>query len=124
MTALLKKCPIITNRVVEPDEDQIIKYKALVQTKGHELLGVKFDWRQQTLEQYRDTDGVGTKFHFISAIHSLYHVEDVDSSLMYLYDLLEPGGIMISILLSGKQTSLCCKKNQRINDLALWPLQT
>ncbi|XP_071785129.1 histamine N-methyltransferase-like [Asterias amurensis] len=98
LTALLKKYPIITNRVVEPDEGQIMKYKALVQTKGHELQGVKFDWRQQTLEQHRDSDGLGTKFHFISAIHSLYNVEDIDSSLMYLYDLLEPGGIMISIL--------------------------
>ena len=102
MTALLKKCPIITNRVVEPDEDQITKYKAFVQTKGHELQGVKFDWRQQTLEQYRDTDGVGTKFHFISAIHSLYHVGDVESSLMYMYDLLEPGGKLLVIIMSGK----------------------
>ncbi|XP_071785931.1 histamine N-methyltransferase-like [Asterias amurensis] len=118
LTALLKKYPIITNRVVEPDKDQIIKYKALVQSKGHELQGVKFDWRQQTLEQYSDTDGVGTKFHLISAIHSLYHVEDVDSSLMYLYDLLEPGGIMISILLSDlcgmwkfwSRTSDLCKR--------------
>ena len=101
LTALLKNYPIITNRVVEPDEDQITKYKALVQTKGHELQGVKFDWRQQTLEQYRDTDGVGTKFHFISTIHSMYHVEDVDSSLMYLYDLLEPGGKLLVIILSG-----------------------
>ncbi|XP_071785356.1 histamine N-methyltransferase-like [Asterias amurensis] len=118
LTALLKKYPIITNRVVEPDEDQIIKYKALVQTKGHELQGVKFDWRQQTLEQYRDTDGVGTKFHFISAIHSLYDVEDIDSSLMYLYDLLEPGGILISMLISDlcgmwkfwSRTSDLCKR--------------
>ncbi|XP_033626769.1 histamine N-methyltransferase-like [Asterias rubens] len=102
LTALLKKYPIITNRVVEPAEDQIIKYKALVQSKGHELQGVKFDWRQQTLEQYRDTDGVGTKFHFISTIHSMYHVEDVDSSLMYLYDLLEPGGKLLVIILSDQ----------------------
>ncbi|XP_033625518.1 histamine N-methyltransferase-like [Asterias rubens] len=104
LTALLKKFPIITNRVVEPAEDQINKYKALVQSKGHELQGVKFDWRQQTLEQYRDTDGIGTKFHFISAIHSLYHVGDVESSLMYMYDLLEPGGKLLVIIMSDESS--------------------
>ncbi len=98
---LLRGYPRINNRVVEPAKDQMIKYKALAQSKGHELQGVKFDWRQQTLEQYRDIDGNGTKFHFISSIDSMYDVSNVDSSLMYMYDLLEPGGKLIVVISSG-----------------------
>ncbi len=98
---LLRGYPRINNRVLEPAEDQMMKYKAMAQSKRHELQGVKFDWRQQTLEQYRDTDGDGTKFHFISSIDSLYYVGDLDSSLMYLYDLLEPGGKLIVVITSG-----------------------
>ncbi|XP_071785311.1 histamine N-methyltransferase-like [Asterias amurensis] len=100
LSMLLQKYPRITNRVVEPAVDQIVQYKALVQSKGHELQGVNFDWRQQTLDQYREADRDGAKFHFINAVHSMYYAEDVDSSLMYLYDLLEPGGKLLIITIS------------------------
>ena len=100
LTKLLQRYPRINNRVVEPAEDQIVQYKALAQSRAHELRGVSFDWRQQTIQQYEEA-GDATKFHFISAIHSIYYVDDVDSSLMYLYDRLEPGGIMLVIIISG-----------------------
>ncbi|XP_071790298.1 histamine N-methyltransferase-like [Asterias amurensis] len=100
LAMLLQKYPRITNRVVEPAVDQIVQYKALVQSKGRELQGVNFDWRQQTLDQHREAATDGAKFHFINAVHSMYYAEDVDSSLMYLYDLLEPGGKLLIITIS------------------------
>ena len=84
LTKLLQRYPRINNRVVEPAEDQIVQYKALAQSRAHELRGVSFDWRQQTIQQYEEA-GDATKFNFISAIHSIYYVDDVDSSLMYLF---------------------------------------
>ena len=102
LAMLLQKYPRITNCVVEPAVDQIVQYKALVQSKGRELQGVNFDWRQQTMDQYREADSDGAKFHFINAVHSMYYVEDLDSSLTYMYDLLEPGGKLLIITISGK----------------------
>ena len=100
LTKLMQRYPRINNCVVEPAEDQIVQYKALAQSRAHELQGVSFDWRQQTTDQFTEA-GDATKFHFISAIHSIYYVDDVDSSLMYLYDRLEPGGTMLVITVSG-----------------------
>ena len=97
---LLQQFPRINNRVVEPAPDQLVQYKALVQSKAHELHGVSCDWRQQTIEEYEQAGDL-TKFHFISAVHSIYYVDDVEGSLMYLYNHLEPGGIMLVIIISG-----------------------
>ncbi|XP_022080286.1 histamine N-methyltransferase-like [Acanthaster planci] len=96
---LLQRFPRINNRVVEPDQEELKKYKALVQSKARELRGVTCDWREQTIEQYQKA-GELKKFHFISTIHCLYHVDDLDSSLTYLYDCLERGGVMLVSLSS------------------------
>ena len=101
LTKLLQRFSFINNRVVEPAQDQVVMYKALVQAKAHQLQGVVCDWRQQTIEQYEKA-GDATKFHFISAVHSIYHVENVDSSLMYMYDHLEVGGVMLVMTIAGK----------------------
>ena len=100
---LLPSFPLINNRVVEPAEVAIRKYKALVQSRAHELQGVNFDWRQETLDHYRKEVDAGdtTKFHFVHACQCLYHVEDLDASLTYLYDCVEPGGAMLVSLLTG-----------------------
>ncbi|XP_038068304.1 histamine N-methyltransferase-like [Patiria miniata] len=94
---LKKRFPLINNRVVEPSLKMLVQYKAFAQAKAHQLHGVKFDFRQQTIEQYQEA-GDGTKFHFISAVHSMYYVDNFDSSVMYLYDLLIPGGALLVIL--------------------------
>ena len=100
LIALLQQFSRINNRVVEPAPDQLVQYKALVQSKAQELHGVSCDWRQQTIEEYEKAGDL-TQLHFISAVHSLYYVDDADSSLMHLYSRLEPGGIMLVIIISG-----------------------
>ena len=91
----------ISVRVVEPLEEQLVKYKGLVKSKARELQGVHFDWRQQTLEQYEKA-GDQTTFHLMSAVHSVYYLEDLQSSLMYLYNHLTPGGMMVLVINAGK----------------------
>ncbi|XP_038068314.1 histamine N-methyltransferase A-like [Patiria miniata] len=99
LTKLLRRFPLINNRVVEPAMDQLVKYKALAQSKANDLHGVTCDWRQQTIAQYEKA-GDSKKFHFISSIHSIYYVGDVDRCMMYLYDRLEPGGVLLVITYS------------------------
>ncbi|XP_038068305.1 histamine N-methyltransferase A-like [Patiria miniata] len=99
LTKLLRRFPLINNRVVEPAMDQLVKYKALAQSKAHDLHGVICDWRQQTIDQYEKA-GDSRQFHFISSIHSIYYADDVYRSLMYLYDRLEPGGILLVVTVS------------------------
>ncbi|XP_038056921.1 histamine N-methyltransferase-like [Patiria miniata] len=101
LTKLLQRFPLINNRVVEPAEGQIAMYKALVQSKAHELHGVNCDWRRQTIDQYEKAGDL-TKFHFVHAVQSLYYVEDPDRSLMYLYNLVEPGGVLLVTINSEK----------------------
>ncbi|XP_038068249.1 histamine N-methyltransferase-like isoform X2 [Patiria miniata] len=95
---LLKQFSRINNRVVEPLAEFLDLYKSLVSSKAHQLHGVECDWRQQTIGQYQKA-GDSSKFHFISAVHSIYYIAgDVDSGLMDLYNRLEPGGVMLVIL--------------------------
>ncbi|XP_038075167.1 histamine N-methyltransferase-like [Patiria miniata] len=96
---LKRRFPRINNRVVEPSRELLGKYKSLAQSKAHELQGVECDFRQQTLEQYEKA-GDATKFHFISAVHCMYHLDDYDSSLEYLYNCLIPGGAILVIHMS------------------------
>ncbi|XP_066275896.1 histamine N-methyltransferase-like [Branchiostoma lanceolatum] len=69
----------VYSRVVEPSKDMIKQYKELVRVDTS-LSAVKFDWRQQTAEEYFQTKG-DTKFHLIHAVHVLYHVEDIHATL-------------------------------------------
>ena len=100
LAKLLQRFPRINNRVVDPLQEHLVQYKALVQSKSDELQGVSFDWRQQTIEDYEKAGDL-TKFHFISAIDVMYHVVDLDSSLTYLYNRLEPGGVLLVVITSG-----------------------
>ncbi|XP_038066471.1 histamine N-methyltransferase-like [Patiria miniata] len=99
LNMLSKRFPRINKCVVEPNPRFLDQYKARAQSEVHELQGLYYEWRQQTIQQYEKA-GDSAKFHFISAIHSIYYVDE--SSLMYLYDRLEPGGIMLVVLRSDK----------------------
>ena len=103
---LLRRFQRITNLAIEPLEGLSVQYQALIQAKVQVLQGVKFDLRQQTIEQYEKA-GDSTKFHFISAVHSVYYLNDVDKSLMFLYNRLEGGGLILLIILSGGSNLIC-----------------
>ncbi|XP_035672629.1 histamine N-methyltransferase-like [Branchiostoma floridae] len=97
---LLQRHSSVYNRVVEPSGEMIGRYKALVR-EDTSLGAVRFDWRQQTAEEYFQTKD-DTKFHLIHAVHVLYHVEDLDATLRNMWGQLEDGGYMFVTMQSGK----------------------
>ena len=100
LVKLLQHFPRITNRVVEPVDEQHVKYRALIESQASELQGVNFEWRHQTIEQYEKA-GDSTKFHFIIAMHVLYYLDNLEDSLVYLFSILEPGGVIMVVIVSG-----------------------
>ncbi|XP_070553905.1 histamine N-methyltransferase-like [Ptychodera flava] len=100
MSHLRKLFPSIQNVAVEPTTDHVEKYQSLFRAKQHLLEGVETEWREQTLEGFKKSVGSSVSYHFISAIHSLYYVDDYRASLRYLYDMLEDGGVMLIVVVS------------------------
>ena len=94
----------MTCTAIEPSSEGRIMEDALKTTE--ETKDVKFSWRQEKLEDYRKGCHGYTKFHVISAINSLYYVDDLESDLSYLLSSVEPGGFLIVVLDSGQLLSL------------------
>ncbi|XP_078686990.1 histamine N-methyltransferase-like [Branchiostoma floridae x Branchiostoma belcheri] len=95
---LLRRHNSVYNRVVEPSEDMIGRYKTLVREDAC-LGAVKFDWRQQTAEEYFTTKD-DTKYHLINAIHVLYYVENLHATLRHMWEQLADGGYLFVAMLS------------------------
>ena len=107
LKSLLQKFPRIRHHVIEPSEYLLNKYKRHVSAQNILPEKVNFHWNLETLQKFRDRrekDENKTKFHFISALNSLYYVDDLGTWLDYLYDdVLEDGGILMVILTSGRK---------------------
>ncbi|XP_066280271.1 histamine N-methyltransferase B-like isoform X2 [Branchiostoma lanceolatum] len=97
---LLQRHNSVYNRVVEPSKDMLGRYKALVR-EDTSLGAVKFDWRQQTAEEYFKTKE-DTKFHLVHAVHVLYDVEEHDVTLRKMWEQLSDGGYMYVAMQSDK----------------------
>ncbi|XP_066280275.1 histamine N-methyltransferase-like [Branchiostoma lanceolatum] len=97
---LLQRHSSVFNRVVEPSGEMIEKYKTLVR-EDTSLSAVKYDWRQQTTEEYFQTKE-NTKFHLIHAINVLYYVEDPVATLRNMWEQLADGGCMLVTMESEK----------------------
>ncbi|XP_072044375.1 histamine N-methyltransferase-like [Amphiura filiformis] len=66
---------------------------------------VIYDWREETLEEYMEgvkESGTVVKYHFISAIHSLFYMTNPEETLGFLYDQLEDNGILLIVMASEK----------------------
>ncbi|XP_072024614.1 histamine N-methyltransferase B-like [Amphiura filiformis] len=106
MCKLRNRYPLISNIAVEPAAGQIKLYQELVNKMAENLSGVTTYWRKQGLEEFRRAkveSGDTTKYHFISAIHSLYFVDaDMEDTVKWLYEQLEDGGMMLIITISDE----------------------
>ncbi len=96
----------IDNHVVEPSGEMLAQYKSRVsdlETKK-QLTDVSCTWNQQCLDEYMESaaGSDGGKFHLISAMHSLYYVENQGTSLKYLLDKLEYGGLLVIMMQDGR----------------------
>ena len=92
----------VTATIVEPSVYMIKEYQNRVDTQGTQLHSISYDWRTETLKAYLE-NGVndGEKFHFISAVHSVYYFQDLPGTLRDLYSRLEPGGMMLILAVTG-----------------------
>ncbi|XP_078592964.1 histamine N-methyltransferase B-like [Branchiostoma floridae x Branchiostoma japonicum] len=99
---LLQRHSSVYNRVVEPSEGLIEKYKTLAR-EDTSLSAVKFDWRHQTTEEYfLSSREENIKFHLIHAINVLYYVEDPVATLRNMWEQLADGGCMLVTMESEK----------------------
>ncbi|XP_035695673.1 histamine N-methyltransferase-like [Branchiostoma floridae] len=96
---LLKRHSSVYNRVVEPSGEMVDRYKALVQEDAS-LGAVKFDWRQQTAEEYFQTKD-DTKFHLIHAVNILYHVDPLHDTLRNMWEQLADGVCMLVVVMGS-----------------------
>ncbi len=128
MKKLLTRFMNIEACVLEPCRDLIFKYQDLVDENEKELEGVEYEWRQQSLEEYGQTCqyfGEGPKYHFISLIHSIYYVNELESALKLLHGMLEPGGaLLITIVTGGLNISLIslCLGIRKVDFLKLFSM--
>ncbi|XP_066279131.1 histamine N-methyltransferase B-like [Branchiostoma lanceolatum] len=98
---LLKRHASVYNRVVEPSEEMIAQYKTLAR-EDKSLSAVKFDWRQQTAEEYFFQTKEDTKFHLVHAVHVLYNVDDIHATLRNMWEHVADGGFMMVAMESEK----------------------
>ncbi|XP_019637253.1 PREDICTED: histamine N-methyltransferase-like [Branchiostoma belcheri] len=96
---ILQRQSSVYNRVVEPSGEMIKNFKAMVQ-HDTSFGAVKFDWRQQTAEEYF-SDNDGKKFDLAHAVHVLYFVEDHHATLRNMWEQLAEGGHLFAFLLTG-----------------------
>ncbi|KAJ8040236.1 Histamine N-methyltransferase [Holothuria leucospilota] len=95
MDRMLTRVSHIDNTVVEPSLEAMDVYKSLI--LGDLSDRVTTSWYQETFQQYqkrRGSSGSTKKFHFISAVHSLYYTGKDGSIMGYLIDLLEKDGVL------------------------------
>ncbi|XP_072041809.1 histamine N-methyltransferase A-like [Amphiura filiformis] len=95
---LAAKFPKISASVVEPSE-LITKYKDTV-GRNPVADNITFEWYKQTFDEYLACHGSEKKYHFISVVHAVYFLGDPDVFIKKMYKLLEPGGILLVILLT------------------------
>ena len=104
LSELITSFPKIVNLSIEPNVEELSRYKQLVRTNKSKLSGITFTWNQQTLTEFQKVSELSahsaTGFHLITAIHSLYY-EPLESALQYLYERLANNGILVVALDSG-----------------------
>ncbi|NXX83172.1 HNMT methyltransferase, partial [Urocolius indicus] len=93
----------INNDVIEPSSPQIFKYKERVAETSN-LENIKFTWHEETAYEYEsrtNAEKKPKKWAFIHMIQMLYYVKDIPATIRYFHSLLEAGGKLLIIVLSG-----------------------
>ncbi|KAF7241883.1 Histamine N-methyltransferase [Varanus komodoensis] len=105
LTKLQDKYPgiIIHNDVIEPNSEQIMKYKENA-AKTSNLENIKFTWHKETSSEFESrmkTSKEMRKWNFIHMIQMLYYVDDVSATIRFFHSLLEPGAKLLIVHVSG-----------------------
>ncbi|XP_071949567.1 histamine N-methyltransferase A-like [Antedon mediterranea] len=98
---LVTKWSKVTHTVLEPNSDLLDQFKELAAKEKDNLPGVSFDWKQKTVEEFKQESADQTsKYHFIMVVQSIYYVDDLEGILKYLTSLLAKGGMMVIVMVS------------------------
>ncbi|XP_049745209.1 histamine N-methyltransferase [Loxodonta africana] len=93
----------INNEVVEPNAEQIAKYKELV-AKTSNLENIKFAWHKETSSEYQNRmmeKNELQKWDFIHMIQVLYYVKDIPATLKFFHSLLATNAMILIVVVSG-----------------------
>ncbi|XP_070555957.1 histamine N-methyltransferase-like [Ptychodera flava] len=111
-----KYCSILYT-VIEPAENQVQKFKALVRSKQEAGLwkNTNFDFHPTTIEEYlkkREPEG----FDIIHLQHSAYHLADPERVIVELYGQLKKGGMLFTMLVVGAWEQIYLRMGNIIPD--------
>ena len=67
--------------VAEPSKELIGNYKDRVTRNDDGVQDIEYEWHNQTIQ---DVWGTDRKYHFISAIHSVYFLTDLEEAIKRL----------------------------------------
>ncbi|XP_072047096.1 histamine N-methyltransferase-like [Amphiura filiformis] len=95
---LKNKFSRISASVIEPSKQKISKYQETVNQKNSDFTGIKYEWHNQTFQEYIQYMRVQKKYHYITIIHTMYFLGDVEQAVRNLHELLEPGGVIFMVL--------------------------
>ncbi|KTF93856.1 hypothetical protein cypCar_00012259 [Cyprinus carpio] len=96
----------VINKVVEPSNDMLHKYKVRVSTTP-DLDYINFTWNKMTaseLEKHWQEKNPGEKMDFIHMIQMLYYVKDPEATVSFFRSLLNKDGKLLIILVSDTES--------------------
>ena len=96
--------------VVEPSYELIGKYKDRVRRSENTMEDTEYAWYNQSFQEFK---GDGQKYHFISAIHSIYFLGDPEEAIKRLHSLLEQGGMILLLVTAGKYSNKAKIKHKK-----------
>ncbi|XP_072030423.1 histamine N-methyltransferase-like [Amphiura filiformis] len=92
--------------VCEPDKEMISHYRDTVNRRESVTSSVAFEWQNLTFQEYLKNVGKEKKYHFISLVHVIYFIGDPEEAIKNLYKMLEEGGMILLIVVTGDNGTL------------------
>ncbi|XP_077997908.1 histamine N-methyltransferase-like [Glandiceps talaboti] len=117
--------PKVVYVAVEPVEEELQKFIELTVSKKTQKQweNVKFEFNIEKIEDYVvrvDKGEVIVTFHFIHAIHSVYHFPEPVDMIVRLYEMLAGDGILVNVTVSGQVGKLLRNLGKYYHDPKGW----
>ncbi|XP_072047093.1 histamine N-methyltransferase B-like [Amphiura filiformis] len=109
LSKLKTKFSRISATVIEPNTKQLSVYQDMVHQKSSDITGIEYKWHNQTFQEFVTSIETGHKYHFITIVHAIYFVGEVEETVRKLYEFLEPGGIIFLVALTDSGAGLLSK---------------
>ncbi|XP_072045861.1 histamine N-methyltransferase-like [Amphiura filiformis] len=92
----------ISATVIEPNTKRLSKYQDMVHQKSSDIAGIEYSWHNQPFHELVTSMETGQKYHFISILHAIYYYAgELEETVKKLYNLLQPGGIIFLVAITG-----------------------